>query len=97
MPTLKILFKHKGDKIRRRIIKNILRIVTRNSICLGCRLCETSCPTNAIRIIRDEMKEGRFIIKLDSNKCTGCLICNNLCPTGVFYEMIAEKILQKIL
>ena len=38
--------------------------------CIGCRLCVSNCPVNAI-----EMKGGRAII--DADKCISCGICEN--------------------
>jgi len=46
------------------------------SLCTGCRLCEASCPFNAI-----SMNEYPIV---DNEKCEHCLCCAELCPNGAF-------------
>jgi len=48
--------------------------VDRNS-CIGCRQCETICPTKAISI-----EDGKAVI--DPELCISCGLCANVCPTG---------------
>lgn len=45
-------------------------------LCAGCRVCEASCPFNAI-----SMKEYPIV---DHKKCEHCLCCAELCPNGAF-------------
>lgn len=40
---------------------------------LGCRICETSCPVEALT-------SDRSIMKVDAEKCTACGICLTACP-----------------
>jgi len=48
---------------------------------IGCRVCEKSCPSNAIRIERDSKGTAtRFLIEDD---CTGCGFCLQACPSQV--------------
>jgi ferredoxin len=41
--------------------------------CTGCRLCENSCPSNAIRVIY-----GKAVI--NANICNECNLCISVCP-----------------
>jgi len=42
-------------------------------ICTGCRLCEKSCPVNAISF------DGK-VCEIDSRECVNCMCCHELCP-----------------
>lgn len=46
--------------------------------CLGCNVCETLCPTGAIRREVDE-DEKRTRLFFNTSKCTGCRICGEAC------------------
>ena len=60
-------------------IPNIIYIVN-HDICIGCGLCEGTCPTKAISI---ETKNGCFVPTLELSKCNnkkGCHKCFDICP-----------------
>jgi len=45
--------------------------------CIGCKLCITVCPSNAIELKADEKK-----IKIFLARCTFCSQCNDVCPVN---------------
>ncbi len=48
--------------------------------CIGCKLCEKNCPTQAIRV------EGN-LVHIDYDKCTSCGICATKCPRGIIHRL----------
>ncbi|MBI4753930.1 MAG: 4Fe-4S binding protein [Betaproteobacteria bacterium] len=44
--------------------------------CVGCNVCETLCPVDALRH-RD--KNGTYALELDAARCTGCRVCAAAC------------------
>ena len=64
----------------------------RHDLCLGCGICQSACPSNAINII---VKDGRFIPQIDDTKCKndkGCHRCHDACPgLGVNLAHIAKE------
>jgi 4Fe-4S ferredoxin len=56
------------------------------NLCVGCEICKTICPREAIEIkivpkVNGE-KAKQPIIDVDEQKCQYCGICNTLCPFG---------------
>ena len=44
--------------------------------CIGCRLCEKNCPSDAIHVVDN-------VAVIDYSKCTSCGICVSKCPRKV--------------
>ena len=44
--------------------------------CIGCKLCEKNCPSDAIHVVDN-------IAYIDQEKCTGCGICAEKCPKKI--------------
>ena len=57
--------------------------------CKGCKLCENSCPKDALEIKNSINVKGYAYPNLDESKCITCGICYNVCPDYVF-EIIEE-------
>ncbi|HZW37064.1 MAG: 4Fe-4S dicluster domain-containing protein, partial [Deltaproteobacteria bacterium] len=49
--------------------------------CTFCRICETVCPSKAVRI-----PEDRRIVNIDLSGCIGCGDCIESCPAGAMAE-----------
>lgn len=43
--------------------------------CIGCKMCERTCPFGAIKVENN-------IAKIDYEKCKQCMVCTVKCPTG---------------
>ena len=74
-----------------KIIPNITYTLN-HDLCLGCGICQSACPSNAISII---VKKGRFIPHIDKTKCKndrGCHRCHDVCPgLGIDLRRIASE------
>ena len=74
-----------------KVIPNITYTL-RHDLCLGCGICQSACPSNAIMII---VKQGCFIPQVDETKCKndkGCHRCHDVCPgLGVNLAHIAKE------
>ena len=74
-----------------KVIPNITYTL-RHGLCLGCGICQSACPSNAINIV---VKDGQFVPKVDETKCKngkGCHRCHDVCPgLGVNLQRIAKE------
>lgn len=52
--------------------------ICKRDSCIGCGICISKCPHNAITMVENE--EGFISPKIDLEKCTHCNICRNNCP-----------------
>lgn len=61
-----------------------------NTGCIGCGICEKTCPFSAIKVIKDVSDEAwlkanprkmRNIAVIDYSKCRSCGLCVSKCPT----------------
>jgi formate hydrogenlyase subunit 6/NADH:ubiquinone oxidoreductase subunit I len=55
--------------------------------CIGCNVCETICPSGAIRREIGEGKNGDLRLMFTLSKCTGCKICGEAClPKAISFS-----------
>ncbi len=63
--------------------------------CIGCEICQTVCPREAIEIKKPTKIEGQELtspsITIDENKCQFCGICNTICPFGALTLKINDE------
>ncbi len=54
--------------------------------CVGCEVCQTVCPREAIEVLKPKKTEGLKMkqptLVIDEKKCQFCGICNVICPFG---------------
>ncbi|MFP4170855.1 MAG: hydrogenase iron-sulfur subunit [Methanomassiliicoccales archaeon] len=51
-------------------------------LCDGCGVCRTVCQANAIEIIPDPEREGKYLSHVLPGACEGCGVCVSACPSG---------------
>lgn len=70
----------------------ILRPQVNPSLCVGCRLCQSFCPTGVIEVL-DTPAEGKVShnLQIDWHFCKGCGICANVCPQKCIQMVKEEK------
>lgn len=65
------------------------------SLCVGCEICKTVCPREAIKVTKVDRKLGEKAqkpkIDIDLEKCHYCGICNSICPFGAIKVCIDDK------
>ena len=54
--------------------------------CAGCRVCEVSCPTGAIKV---EELDGLFRPRVEAKKCIHCKLCIDNCPVA---DVVVERV-----
>ncbi|HEY70723.1 MAG TPA: 4Fe-4S binding protein [Anaerolineae bacterium] len=50
--------------------------------CVGCGLCATDCPANALEVFVLDRKEKRFALSYHPDRCTFCAQCVSSCRHG---------------
>lgn len=60
------------------IIINVTDIVVKNNMCIGCGICASLCPTNALEI--EFNQNGEYNSKLTGNCLDSCSLCLEVCP-----------------
>lgn len=69
-----------------------IKYTLKNDLCTGCGVCESACPSNAIKTI---VNKGRFVPQIDDSKCKnskGCHRCYEACPgVGIDLQRIAGE------
>ncbi len=48
-------------------------------LCSGCKICESLCEYDAVKV---EEVEGKLLAKVIETLCSGCGVCVSSCPTG---------------
>ncbi|MEB3825567.1 MAG: 4Fe-4S binding protein, partial [Desulfurococcales archaeon] len=71
----KITVKGLKGRAARELAYDVLKVYYRWTYCGECRLCETSCPTGAIRVV-----DGKP--RVDDGKCIHCKLCIDNCPVA---------------
>lgn len=70
-------------------------LVVDKSLCVGCEICKTVCPREAIKITKIDKKSGERAqkprIDIDPEKCHYCGICNSICPFGAIKVYVDDK------
>jgi len=60
------------------IIINVTDTVVKNNMCIGCGVCASLCPTNALKI--DFNQDGEYNSKLTGDCFDSCSLCLDICP-----------------
>jgi len=70
-------------------------LVVDKSLCVGCEICKTVCPREAIKVTKVdkklEEKTQKSKIDIDLEKCHYCGICNSMCPFGAIKVYVDDK------
>lgn len=84
---LRRVYSFAGKKVKRNTPKKgNVDIVAEH--CVGCSVCASVCPTNAISM--ELSKEGFLYPKINGGKCVNCSKCINTCP-AVNFEGLTRK------
>ena len=71
------------------------KLVIDKNLCVGCEICKTACPKDAIKITKAEKKLGEKApkprVEVDLEKCHYCGVCNSICPFGAIKVLIDDK------
>ncbi len=81
--------KHRLDKklvLERKTLARRHVLTLDDDRCVGCEICETICPKQAIKLSPPVTRDGRLVQKprvdFEAEKCVFCGECVDLCPTN---------------
>ena len=75
----------------RELLIDALKLSFRWTHCAGCKACETSCPTGAIKVYYEN---GKYVPRVDSETCIHCKLCLDNCPLA---DVTVERIYSALL
>ena len=69
------------------VCKDLMKLVIDEDKCIGCKLCKSVCPTDAISV-GTEVKPGKKLpfLSIDPNKCVKCGACISKCKFKAIYK-----------
>jgi phosphoadenosine phosphosulfate reductase len=79
-----------GGVAARELTLDAIKLMYRWMHCAGCKLCETSCPTGAIKVVKEG---GEYKPKVDSSKCIHCKLCLDNCPLS---DVVVEHVVAAL-
>ncbi len=76
-----------------------LTAVVNENLCSGCRICESVCPYQAVKMETETLEGGeKNVAKVLEAVCQGCGACSAACPTGAIdmQHFKQEQILAQV-
>ena len=85
MPIKELKIDNQGDlTIQRHLHAKHYELTLNKTICIGCEICKTICPREAIEIKKQPKQQGqrarRPVFDINPQKCTYCGMCEPICP-----------------
>jgi 4Fe-4S ferredoxin len=75
-----------GVVLEQNYLTKTKRLEYDNRACVGCGICSTVCPKEAISLTEASVESGRLVerprVEFDTEKCVLCGICVVFCPTS---------------
>ncbi|MDK6029106.1 phosphoadenosine phosphosulfate reductase family protein [Ignisphaera sp. 4213-co] len=87
----RIVFEFKNEKEIEKLV-DLLKLLYRWNLCVGCKSCESNCPTHTIRVV--EMNGRNVPVVRNKNLCIRCKFCLYNCPVAeVFVEHVVAPLI----
>ena len=68
------------DRVKQTRMERSVQQIVNDDLCIGCGVCDPSCPENAIKISFNKYKEYQPVINPET--CTNCGKCLLVCPSS---------------